>query len=180
MDIERLEPEGLTLFKPKVFGDDRGFFLESFRQSVCDVVGMTLPFVQDNLSRSVRGTLRGLHFQSRNPQGKMVSVVRGAVFDVAVDIRVGSPTFRHWYGIELNDENHWQLYVPPGFAHGFLVLSEVADFHYKCTDYYRSDDQGHIRWDDPDIGVTWPLERIGLEAPLLSDKDAVAPFLAEL
>lgn len=180
MDIERLEPEGLTLLRPRVFGDVRGFFLESFRQSVCDAIGMTLPFVQDNLSRSVRGTLRGLHFQPKSPQGKLIQVVRGVVFDVAVDIRVGSPTFRHWYGVELSDENHWQLYVPPGFAHGFLVLSEVADLHYRCTDYYRPDDQGHIRWDDPDIGVAWPLERIGLDAPLLSDKDAVAPFLAEL
>lgn len=175
MDFERLPLEGLILLKPRVFADGRGFFLESFRENACRESGLGLPFVQDNLSRSVRGTLRGLHFQPRQPQGKLVSVVRGRVFDVAVDIRVGSPTYKRWHGVVLDDDNHHMLYVPPGFAHGFVVLSDVADFHYKCTDYYRPDDQGHIRWNDPEIGIDWPINE-----PILSDKDARAPFLKDL
>lgn len=174
MEIQHLDLEGLTLFKPKFFGDERGFFLETFRADVYSQAGCQ-PFVQDNLSRSAKGVLRGLHFQPRQPQGKLVTVIRGQVYDVAVDIRHGSPTYKQWYGVTLSDENHWQLYIPPGFAHGFVVLSDVADFTYKCTDYYRPDDQGHIRWNDPDLGIDWPVEN-----PTLSDKDAAAPLLRDL
>lgn len=175
MDLERLPLEGLVLIKPRVFADERGFFKETFRQRDYREAGIDLPFVQDNLSRSTYSTLRGLHFQPRQPQGKLVSVIRGRVFDVAVDIRVGSPTFMKWHGLVLDDENHYQFYIPPGFAHGFVVLSEVADFHYKCTDYYRPDDQGHIRWNDPDINIDWPIQE-----PTLSPKDANAPSLRDL
>jgi len=175
MDLERLPLEGLVLIKPRVFADERGFFKETFRQRDYREAGIDLPFVQDNLSRSTYSTLRGLHFQPRQPQGKLVSVIRGRVFDVAVDIRVGSPTFMKWHGLVLDDENHWQFYISPGFAHGFVVLSEVADFHYKCTDYYRPDDQGHIRWNDPDINIDWPIQE-----PTLSPKDANAPSLRDL
>ncbi|MFZ5471752.1 MAG: dTDP-4-dehydrorhamnose 3,5-epimerase [Myxococcota bacterium] len=165
---------GVLLLEPKSFGDERGFFLETFHAQRYAEVGITLPFVQDNWSRSVKGALRGLHFQHPRPQGKLVLVTRGAVFDVAVDIRQGSPTFGKWYGVELSDENRHQLWVPPGFAHGFCVLSEVADFLYKCTDVYVPQADAAILWNDPDLGIAWPIA-----APLLSKKDASAPRLKD-
>lgn len=162
------------LIEPNVFGDQRGFFLESFHANRYAEAGIPGPFVQDNQSRSVKGVLRGLHFQKQHPQGKLVYVTQGSVFDVAVDIRRDSPTFKQWAGVTLTAESHQQFYVPPGFAHGFCVLSEVADFHYKCTDYYYPEDEGSLRWDDPEIGIAWPLEQ-----PILSNKDANAPYLKD-
>jgi dTDP-4-dehydrorhamnose 3,5-epimerase len=167
---------GVVLIEPKVFGDARGFFLESWNARSFAENGLDLDFVQDNHSRSARGVLRGLHYQMVNPQGKLVRVTRGAVYDVAVDIRRSSPHFGRWVGYELSDSNHHMLYIPPGFAHGFVVLSEVADFVYKCTSLYDAGSDRGIRWDDPAIGITWPETGT---APLLSGKDAVAPLLAD-
>jgi dTDP-4-dehydrorhamnose 3,5-epimerase len=151
-------PEVLIV-DPKVFGDERGFFFESFnRKLFADKAGLKIDFVQDNHSRSAKGVLRGLHYQIQHPQGKLVRVVRGSVFDVAVDIRKSSPKFGHWFGVELSEKNHRQLWVPPGFAHGFLVLSESADFLYKTTDYWHPEHERSIRWDDPTIGIDWPLD----------------------
>lgn len=174
MEVVSLPLPGLLLFKPRAFGDARGFFLETFRQSSYSEAGCPA-FVQDNLSRSGLGTLRGLHFQQRQPQGKLVSVVRGRVYDVAVDIRPGSPTRGQWHAEVLDDENHHQFYLPPGFAHGFQVLSDVADFAYKCTDYYAPDDQHGIRWNDPDLNIPWPVA-----TPTLSPKDELLPLLRDL
>jgi len=158
----------LLIFEPKVFGDQRGFFLESYNQlTFQSLTGLSLNFVQDNHSRSGKNVLRGLHYQIQQPQGKLVRVVSGSVFDVAVDLRKSSPTFGRWDGVELSGDNHRQLWVPPGFAHGFVVLSEQADFLYKTTDYYAPEHERCIRWDDPDVGIVWP-EGI---APLLSGKD---------
>lgn len=158
----------LLIFEPKVFGDQRGFFLESYNQLTFQALtGLTLNFVQDNHSRSGKNVLRGLHYQIQQPQGKLVRVVSGSVFDVAVDLRKSSPTFGRWDGVELSGDNHRQLWVPPGFAHGFVVLSEQADFLYKTTDYYAPEHERCIRWDDPEIGIVWPE---GIE-PLLSGKD---------
>jgi dTDP-4-dehydrorhamnose 3,5-epimerase len=166
---------GVLIIEPRVFGDARGFFLESWnRQNFADA-GLDLDFVQDNHSRSARGVLRGLHYQLENPQGKLVRVTQGAVFDVAVDIRRSSPHFGKWVGVELSAKNHRMLWIPPGFAHGFLVLSETADFLYKCTTLYHPPSDRGIRWDDPDIGIAWP--DVGL-APLLSANDTVATQLA--
>lgn len=163
-------PEVL-LIEPKVFGDERGFFMESFNQEVFDdAVGRHVEFVQDNHSRSVKGVLRGLHYQIQQPQGKLVRVASGAVFDVAVDLRKSSPTFGKWIGAELTASNHRQLWVPIGFAHGFLVLSETADFLYKTTDYYAPAHERCVMWNDADLGIDWP--DVGL-APVLSVKDAV-------
>ncbi len=166
---------GVVLLEPKVFGDHRGFFLETFQQERYRQAGVDLPFVQDNHSRSRRGVLRGLHFQLRHPQGKLVQVMRGEVFDVAVDIRRGSPTFGRWFGAVLSDENHRQLYIPPGFAHGFCVLSEEVDFFYKCTEYYHPEDEDGVFWRDPAIGIDWPIAE-----PLLSERDASLPLLADM
>ena len=167
----------VLVIEPKVFGDARGFFFESFNQKAFeDATGVAPTFVQDNHSRSSRGVLRGLHYQIQQPQGKLVRVVRGAVFDVAVDIRRSSPTFGQWVGVELNEENHRQLWVPPGFAHGFLVLSEMADFLYKTTDYYAPEHERCIAWNDPEVGVVWPDPGI---APLLSIKDSSGQSLSE-
>ena len=161
-------PEVLVL-EPRVFGDSRGFFLESFNSQAFDeAVGHHVEFVQDNHSRSSRGVLRGLHYQIQKPQGKLVRVTRGAVFDVAVDIRRTSKTFGKWVGMELSEEKNNQLWVPPGFAHGFLVLSESADFLYKVTEYYSREDERSISWNDPEIGIEWPLSG---SDPLLSAKD---------
>jgi len=158
----------LLIFEPKVFGDQRGFFLESYNQlTFQSLTGLSLNFFQDNHSRSGKNVLRGLHYQIQQPQGKLVRVVSGSVFDVAVDLRKSSPTFGRWDGVELSGDNHRQLWVPPGFAHGFVVLSEQADFLYKTTDYYAPEHERCIRWDDPDVGIVWP-EGI---APLLSGKD---------
>jgi len=158
----------LLILEPKVFGDQRGFFLESYnQQSFAKLTGIDAAFVQDNHSRSGKNVLRGLHYQIKQPQGKLVRVVSGAVFDVAVDVRKSSPTFGQWVGVELTADNHRQFWVPPGFAHGFLVLSEQADFLYKTTDYYAPEFERSIRWDDPEIGIQWPLDG----TPSLSAKD---------
>lgn len=166
---------GVLIIEPKAFGDHRGFFLETFQVERYREAGITLPFVQDNHSRSQRGVLRGLHFQKTRPQGKLVSVSRGAVYDVAVDIDPTSATYGKFVGVELNDDNHRQMWVPPGYAHGFCVLSEVADFQYKCTDFYFPADEGGLAWNDPDVGIPWPIE-----APQLSAKDANNPRLRDL
>lgn len=164
------------LLEPKVFGDARGFFYESFNQAAFNqATGLNLPFVQDNHSRSAKGVLRGLHYQIQQPQGKLVRVVRGSVFDVAVDIRKSSPTFGKWVGVELSEENQRQLWVPPGFAHGFLVLSESADFLYKTTDYYAPEFERSIAWNDPAIGIAWPIG----DEPQLSGKDKAGMLLAQ-
>ena len=164
----------VLLIRPRVFGDDRGYFLETWQQRRFRDAGIDVTFVQDNLSRSTRGTLRGLHYQMPQEQGKLVSVVRGEVFDVAVDLRESSPTFGRWVATVLSDRNHEALWIPPGFAHGFLTLSETADFLYKCTDYYAPSCERSIRWDDPTLGIEWPA--LG-EPPILSPKDAAAhPF----
>ena len=166
----------VLIIEPKVFGDARGFFFESFNQKAFnDATGLNLNFVQDNHSRSTKGELRGLHYQIQQPQGKLVRVVRGAVFDVAVDIRKSSPTFGKWEGIELTEDNCKQLWVPAGFAHGFLVLSESADFIYKTTDYYALAHERCIAWNDPDIAIQWP----DLLIPQLSTKDSAALLLAQ-
>lgn len=166
-------PEVLII-EPKVFGDSRGFFLETYQAERYAQHGIPASFVQDNLSRSGKGTLRGLHFQEPRPQGKLVSVVRGAVIDVAVDIRRGSPNFGRHVAVELSEENHRQLWVPPGFAHGFCVISESADFSYKCTDYYQPQFDAGIAWNDPDLGINWPVT-----SPTISDKDAKLPRLKD-
>jgi dTDP-4-dehydrorhamnose 3,5-epimerase len=165
---------GLLVIEPKIFRDDRGHFIETFQAERYAKAGIAQPFVQDNWSRSRKGTLRGLHFQNPRPQGKLVMVTRGAVFDVAVDIRKSSPTFGKWFGVELTEENGKQMWVPPGFAHGFAVLSDVADFLYKCTDVYVPEADAGILWNDPDIGIVWPLSE-----PLLSKKDASTPRLRD-
>ncbi|MDF1694072.1 MAG: dTDP-4-dehydrorhamnose 3,5-epimerase [Zhongshania sp.] len=165
-----------VIIEPKVFGDHRGFFLETFQaERYRDMAGISLPFVQDNHSRSAKGVLRGLHFQKTKPQGKLVRVVSGEVFDVAVDIRPSSPSFGLWEGVVLSEENKRQFWVPPGFAHGFVVLSDTADFEYKCTDYYDPSDEGCLIWNDPAMAIDWPLAN-----PTLSAKDSAAPTLAEL
>ena len=168
-------PEVLLL-EPRIFGDARGFFLESFNaRAFAAATGIEASFVQDNHSRSGKGVLRGLHYQILQPQGKLVRVVRGRVFDVAVDLRRSSPRFGQWAGAELSEDNHRQLWIPPGFAHGFLVLSESADFLYKTTDYYAPQHERSVLWNDPGIGIDWPLEG---DEPLLSAKDRDAPPLS--
>ncbi len=168
-------PEVLIL-EPKVFGDARGFFLESFNQRAFnDATGIDAHFVQDNHSRSTKGVLRGLHYQIQQPQGKLVRVVRGSVFDVAVDIRKSSPNFGRWVGVELTEDNHRQLWVPPGFAHGFLVTSESAEFLYKTTDYYAPAYERCIAWNDPSLAIDWPVE--GKAQPLVSSKDQAGLLL---
>lgn len=175
MNIIETSLPGVLVLEPKVFGDARGFFLESWNRKTFSDLGLDIDFVQDNHSRSARGVLRGLHYQLNEPQGKLVRVVSGAVFDVAVDIRRSSPHFGQWVGHELSAENRRMMWVPPGFAHGFLVLSESADFLYKTTTYYAPQWDRGIRWDDPDIGVRWPLNG----APQLSAKDQVQPLLKD-
>jgi dTDP-4-dehydrorhamnose 3,5-epimerase len=174
MNIEETPLPGVLVIEPQVFGDDRGFFLEAWNAERYGAAGFP-GFVQDNLSRSARGVLRGLHYQEPDAQGKLVQVLDGEVFDVAVDIRAGSPTFGAWHGVTLSAANHRQFYVPPGFAHGFLVTSETALFAYKCTAPYRPQYDHGIRWDDPDIGIAWPVTN-----PTLSGKDRDAPVLADL
>jgi dTDP-4-dehydrorhamnose 3,5-epimerase len=164
---------GVLVLEPRVFGDERGFFFESYRAAEYEAAGIAGPFVQDNVSRSVRGTLRGLHFQEPKAQGKLVQVLSGSVYDVAVDVRVGSPTFGRWWGVQLTAEEPRQIWVPPGFAHGFCVTSESADFVYKCTAYYAPECERAVAWNDPAIGIEWPVA-----APRLSPKDAAAPMLA--
>ncbi|HCL87664.1 MAG TPA: dTDP-4-dehydrorhamnose 3,5-epimerase [Comamonadaceae bacterium] len=176
MKATRLAIPDVVLIEPKVFGDARGFFFESFNQRAFDeATGTSHQFVQDNHSRSSRGVLRGLHYQIQQPQGKLVRVARGAVWDVAVDIRKSSPTFGQWVGVELSEDNQRQLWVPPGFAHGFVVLSETADFLYKTTDYYAPEHERCIAWNDAQLGIRWPYEG----QPQLSAKDAQGVALAE-
>ncbi len=168
---------GLLILEPKVFGDARGFFMESYNaQAFAEATGLTPNFVQDNHSRSGKGVLRGLHYQIEQAQGKLVRVTRGSVFDVAVDLRKSSPTFGKWVGVELSEENSRQLWIPPGFAHGFLVTSDSADFLYKTTDYYAPQFERSLAWNDPTVGVEWPLAGA---APLLSAKDIAGKPLAE-
>ncbi|MGC8777273.1 MAG: dTDP-4-dehydrorhamnose 3,5-epimerase [Candidatus Caldatribacteriaceae bacterium] len=167
--------EGVVLIEPTLFEDERGFFMETYSFRDFQELGLGVTFVQDNHSFSRKGVLRGLHFQREHPQGKLLRVVRGAIFDVAVDIRQNSPTFGKWYGVELSAENRRQLYIPPGFAHGFLALSD-ADVLYKATDYYHPGDEGGIIWNDPDIGIAWPL----VGEPVLSPKDQGWGGLREL
>ncbi len=174
MNVIETELPGVLLIEPNVFGDSRGFFMETYSESRYREAGIPGPFVQDNHSRSRKGVLRGLHYQLLQPQGKLVWVTHGRVFDVAVDVRRGSPTFGRWAGAILDDRNHHQFYVPPGFAHGFCVLSDQVDFVYKCNDYYHPQSEQGILWNDPDIGIEWPeLDMI------LSDKDISNPPLAE-
>lgn len=167
----------LVIIEPRVFGDDRGFFLESWNQRSFAQLGLDLQFVQDNHSRSARGVLRGLHYQQPNPQGKLVRVVAGRAWDVAVDLRAGSPTFGRWLGVELSAENKRMFWVPPGFAHGFVSLEDGTDFLYKCTAFYDPANEHSLMWDDPAIGIDWPLE--GIE-PQLSAKDKVGRPLREV
>ena len=148
--------EGLCIIEPAVHGDNRGYFMETYNQNDMHEAGLDMVFVQDNQSMSVKGVLRGLHFQKQYAQGKLVRVIKGAVFDVAVDLRAGSATYGKWYGVELTAENHKQFYIPEGFAHGFLVLSDTAEFCYKCTDFYHPGDEGGLAWNDPKIGIKWP------------------------
>lgn len=175
MNVIATELPGVLIVEPRVFGDERGWFAETWNRRRYAEAGIDLPFVQDNQSFSARGVLRGLHFQNPNPQGKLVSVVAGEVFDVAVDIRLGSPTFGRWVGVHLSASNHRQLWVPPDFAHGFCVLSETALFAYKCTDQYNPAAEGSILWNDPEIGIDWPIRE-----PTLSEKDRDAPRLSQL
>ena len=166
---------GVRLFEPSSFPDERGYFMETYHQQRYMDLGLTAPFVQDNFSHSVQGTLRGFHYQLLHPQAKLVQVLRGEVFDVALDIRTGSPTFGEWFGTTLSGENHVQLFIPEGFAHAFCVVSESADFAYKVTANYAPGDEYSLLWNDPDLAIPWPLT----EAPKLSPKDAVAPRLAD-
>ncbi|MEO8796376.1 MAG: dTDP-4-dehydrorhamnose 3,5-epimerase [Polyangiaceae bacterium] len=174
MNIVETSLPGVLLIEPRVFGDARGFFFESFHQERYAKAGITQPFVQDNVSRSAKGTLRGLHFQEPKGQGKLVFVTQGSVFDVVVDVRKGSPSFGESFGVELSDENHKQLWVPAGFAHGFCVTSDLADFAYKCTSYYAPEHERAILWNDPALAIAWPAS-----VPTLSPKDAAAPLLRD-
>jgi dTDP-4-dehydrorhamnose 3,5-epimerase len=175
MNVLETALPGVVVVEPKVYGDERGFFMETWNRRRYEEFGIPTDFVQDNLSYSKRCVLRGLHFQNPHPQGKLVSVLQGEVFDVAVDIRAGSPTFGEWVGVTLSVENRRQLYVPENFAHGFVVTSEAALFSYKCTAYYNPKTEQSLLWDDPDLSIEWPVE-----APVLSAKDGSAPRLVEI
>ena len=175
MKITETSLPGVLLIEPRVFRDDRGFFLETHSARAYAEAGIEGPFVQDNFSRSVRGTVRGLHFQEPEAQGKLCCVLRGTVYDVAVDVRRGSPRFGDWVGVELSDASMRQIWIPPGFAHGFCVISDVADFHYKCSRPYAPSAERAILWNDPALGIAWPLAG----EPLVSAKDRSAPVLAE-
>lgn len=177
MNVIKTDIDGVVVIEPQVFGDERGFFLETFQaERYKALAGIGMTFVQDNHSRSGKNVLRGLHFQKTKPQGKLVRVVRGKVFDVVVDIRKDSPTYGQWAGAVLSEDNKHQFWVPPGLAHGFVVLSDVADFEYKCTDYYDPSDEGCLKWDDPAVGIEWPTD---IE-PILSAKDQMGLPLSEL
>jgi len=169
--------EGVKIIEPQVFGDERGFFLESWNREKFEAAGMPANFVQDNHSRSTQGVLRGLHYQIKQPQGKLVRATLGEVFDVAVDLRQSSPTFGKWTGVHLSESNRRFFYVPPGFAHGFYVISEFAEFQYKCTDYYAPEFERSLLWNDPELGIDWPL--VGGTAPQLSAKDQNCPVLSK-
>ncbi|MBE9516085.1 MAG: dTDP-4-dehydrorhamnose 3,5-epimerase [Proteobacteria bacterium] len=174
MNVIQTELSGVLIIEPKVFGDSRGFFLETYQKQRYADAGIEYEFVQDNQSRSQRGVLRGLHFQVNKPQGKLVSVSMGEVYDVAVDINPTSETFGKYVGVSLTEDNHRQLWVPPGYAHGFVVVSETADFQYKCTDYYDPSDEAGIIWNDSQVAIDWPVQN-----PALSDKDKMLPTLVE-
>ena len=165
--------DGLYVIEPQVFPDARGYFFESYNEEAFHAAGLDMKFVQDNQSKSVKGVLRGCHFQKTHPQGKLVRVISGSVYDVAVDMRKNSPTLGKWFGVELTGENNKMFYIPEGFAHGFLVLSDEAVFTYKCTDFYAPGDEGGMKWDDPEVGIKWPLTED--MKVLLSDKDQVLP-----
>lgn len=177
MKIIPTEIEGLLILEPKVFGDERGFFMESWNKRAFAELGLDISFDQDNHSRSARGVLRGLHYQSPNPQGKLVRVVNGRAWDVAVDLRAGSPTYGRWAGVELSAENKRLFWVPPGFAHGFVSLEDGTDFLYKCSGFYDPSTEHSLMWNDPEVGIEWPLE--GIE-PQLSAKDKLGKPLAEV
>ena len=168
MEVTHTSLAGCIIIKPKVFGDDRGFFMETFQSEKYKKIGIDLDFVQDNRSRSTKNVLRGLHFQKTKPQGKLVTVTSGEVLDVAVDLRPESPTFGQYESVILNEDNKLQFYVPPGFAHGFCVLSDVADFQYKCTDFYDPSDEGGIIWNDETLNIDWKIEK-----PIISSKDSL-------
>ncbi len=170
MNIIKTSLEGVLIIEPNVFKDSRGFFMETYHEERYRQFGIDRIFVQDNLSYSVQGTLRGLHFQKKHPQAKLVQVITGEIFDVAVDIRQGSPTFGKWTGVSLSDQNQRQLFIPEGFAHGFCVMSETCHFSYKCSDFYAPDDEGGILWSDPDIGIEWLIKE-----PIISEKDKKHP-----
>jgi len=167
--------KGVSIIEPIFFEDSRGYFMETYQKKRYKEAGIDCNFVQDNLSFSNRATIRGLHFQLQNPQAKLVQVIKGAIFDVAVDIRIGSPDFGRWTGVELTDENRRQLFIPEGFAHGFLVLSESAYFIYKCSDYYAEDDEGGILWSDPEVGIKWNVDK-----PIISGKDSRYKLLKDI
>lgn len=175
MNVIETRLAGVQIIEPKVFRDERGFFVESWNRDRYAALGLDLPFVQDNVSFSGKGVLRGLHYQQPTPQAKLISVLQGSVYDVAVDLRLGSPTFGEWVGVELSSESLRQLYVPVGFAHGFVVTSETALVSYKCTNPYAPEHEGSLRWDDPEVGIEWPVR-----APILSSRDAAAPLLREI
>lgn len=177
MKVEATDLPGVVIFEPEVHGDHRGYFMETWRADLFGGAGVDLPFVQDNQSSSGQGVLRGLHYQIRQPQGKLVRVISGSVFDVAVDLRRSSPNFGRWTGVEISAENRRLIWVPPGFGHGFYVLSEQAEFVYKCTDYYSREDERVIRFDDADIGIDWPL--IDGVPTIMSDKDLGGATLAQ-
>ncbi len=170
----------LFIIEPTVFGDSRGFFMETYSKKEFHEIGVDIDFVQDNHSRSKKGTLRGLHFQKKFPQAKLVRVIKGEVYDVAVDIRANSHTYGKWFGVVLSEENKKQFLIPEGFAHGFLALTEIVEFTYKCSDYYHPEDEGGIIWNDPDVTIDWPFEEYGINEPLLSEKDKKWPTLREL
>lgn len=175
--VTTCEIEGLYIIEPTVFKDERGYFVETYNQNDMKQAGLDMDFVQDNQSKSSKGVLRGLHFQKQYPQGKLVRVISGSVFDVAVDLREHSKTFGKWFGVELSAENMKQFYVPKGFAHGYLVLSDEAEFCYKCTDFYHPGDEGGLLWNDPEIGVQWPIEK-GMKVTL-NDRDSQWKGLSE-
>jgi dTDP-4-dehydrorhamnose 3,5-epimerase len=177
INVTTCEIEGLKVIEPTVFGDSRGYFFESYNYNDYKAAGIPEVFVQDNQSASKKGVLRGLHFQKEFPQDKLVRVIRGEVFDVAVDLRKDSATFGKWYGVVLSEENKKQFFIPKGFAHGFLVLSDYAEFAYKCTDFYHPNDEGGLLWNDPEIGIEWPLQE-GVEL-IMSDKDQKWPGIKE-
>ena len=175
MNVIETKLPGVLIIEPKVFGDHRGFFKETYQEERYAEAGIALPFVQDNHSRSQKGVLRGLHLQKSRPQGKLVSCSRGVVYDVAVDVNPNSDTCGQYVGVELTEDNHRQLWIPPGYAHGFCVLSDVADFQYKCTDLYFPDDEGGLIWNDPEVAIDWPIAQ-----PALSEKDQKLPTLAQI
>jgi len=177
--VKKTNIEGLVIIEPSVFGDSRGYFMETYNQEEFEKQGLDMVFIQDNESKSKKGVLRGLHFQTRYSQGKLVRVTQGTVWDVGVDLRKGSKTYGQWAGVALSAENKKMFYIPEGFAHGFVVLSDEATFNYKCTNLYHPEFDGGIRWNDPDIAVEWPIEEIGTDL-LLSDKDTKQPFLKDI